>query len=289
MQLRHCNSRISATVRYNGSYLMPKIMPSVMLWTLKGTFEEKLALAAEAGIESVGLVSEHRAWSDADVAKYMKLAHSHGLGFDTIVGNYDWLNRPVTMLNPAHREAFLNDIREAIAWAEKLNKPQIIVLAGNLQPGFSRDVQHASMVEAGKRAAELATAADVTLILEPLNPKIDHQGYFLPDCKEGLAVVEAIDNPHFRLLFDIYHEYVQAGNVISTIKECVSYTTMFHVADAPGRHDPGTGEMPWDEIYRTIAETGYSGYIALEYLSEGDQLESLTKATAEMVEACGRE
>ena len=268
---------------------MPTITPSVMLWTLTGTFEEKLSLAAGAGIRSVGLVTEPRAWAGSDIDKYMKLAQSHGIAFDTIVGNYDWLNRPVTMLNPAHRDAFLNDIEEAIVWAKKLNVPQIIVLAGNVQPGLPHETQHASMVESGKRAADLAGAADVTLILEPLNPKIDHQGYFLPDCKEGLAVVKAVDSPHFCLLFDIYHEYVQAGNVIPTIKDCVAHTTMFHVADAPGRHGPGTGEMPWDEIYRTIAETGYSGYVALEYLPVGDQLKSLTKATAEMVEACGRE
>ncbi len=254
-----------------------------MLWTLTGTFEEKLTLAAEAGLQSVGLVSEHRDWSASDVDKYIKLAHSNGLGFDTIVGNYDWLNRPVTMLNPAHREAFLNDIREAITSAKRLNVPQIIVLAGNVQPGLDRENQHASMVETGKRAADLAATADLTLILEPLNPKIDHQGYFLPDCKDGLAVVKAIDSSHFRLLFDIYHEYVQAGNVIPTIKECVSYTTMFHVADAPGRHDPDTGEMPWHEIHRTIGETGYSGYVALEYLPVGDQLASLKKATTQML------
>lgn len=253
-----------------------------MLWTLTGTFEEKLALAAEAGLESVGLVSEHRSWSDAETANYLKLAQSSGLAFDTIVGNYDWLHRPVTMLNPDHREGFLRDIEEAVIQAKRLNVPQIIVLAGNLQPGLSREAQHASMVESGKRAADLAAAANLTLILEPLNPKIDHQGYFLPDCREGLAVVNAIGNPHFRLLFDVYHEYVQVGAVIPVIKECVSQTTMFHVADAPGRHDPGTGEMPWDEIYRTIRDSGYAGYIAFEYLPAGDQLTSLKKATTQM-------
>lgn len=253
-----------------------------MLWTLTGTFEEKLALAAEAGIPSVGLVAEHRSWSDTEADKYLKLARSQGLAFDTIVGNYDWLNRPVTMLNPVHREAFLNDVREAIEWAKKLNVPQIIVLAGNTLPDLAYQVQYESMAEGGKRAADLAAAANVTLILEPLNPKIDHAGYFLPNCKEGLNVVKAIDNPHFRLLFDIYHEYVQEGDVIPRIHECLPYTTMFHVADAPGRHDPGTGEMPWDEIYKTIADSQYSGYVALEYLPLGDQRTSIKKAAAQM-------
>ena len=261
---------------------MPNITSSVMLWTLQGTFEEKLALVSAAGIPSAGLVAEQLAWSNADVDKYMKLAESNRVAFDTIVGNYDWLNRPVTMLNPDHRGAFLDDIRGAVTWAKRLNVPQIIVLAGNAQPGLTREGQHASMVEAGKRAADLAGAAGLTLILEPLNPKVDHRGYFLPNCKEGLEVVKAINSPHFRLLFDIYHEYVQEGNVVPTIAECLPYTTMFHVADAPGRHDPGTGEMPWDEIYRTIRNSGYSGYVALEYLPAGDQLASLTAAMTQM-------
>ena len=94
--------------------------------------------------------------------------------------------------------------------------------------------------------------------------------------------MKSINSPHFRLLFDIYHEYVQEGNVVPTIAECLPYTTMFHVADAPGRHDPGTGEMPWDEISRTIRNSGYSGYVALEYLPAGDQLASLTAAMTQM-------
>jgi hydroxypyruvate isomerase len=253
-----------------------------MLWTLQGTFEEKLSLAAGAGIPSVGLVAEHHEWSDADAKHYTKLARSQGLAFDTIVGNYDWLRRPVTMLNPAHLEGFLNDVEEALVWAKKLTVPQVIVLAGNVQPGLSREAQHASMVQAGRRAADLAEAAEVTLILEPLNPKIDHEGYFLPDCTAGLAVVKAIDSPRFRLLFDVYHEYVQTDKTIPVIKDCVAFTTMFHVADAPGRHDPGTGEMPWNEIYRTIGELGYSGYVALEYLPAGDQLASLKQAVQQM-------
>jgi hydroxypyruvate isomerase len=73
------------------------------------------------------------------------------------------VHRPVSMVNPAHRDAFLNDVRDAIAWAKKLNVPQIIVLSGNQQPGMTRETQHASMVEGGQRAAELAGQGGVTL------------------------------------------------------------------------------------------------------------------------------
>ena len=259
-----------------------RITSSVMLWTLSGSFEEKLGKAARAGMQSVELVTEYLHWSDADTAKYKSLAQSYGLGMDALLGQPDWTRRPVTMVNPADREAFLGDVRDAITWAKKLGVAQIIIMAGNVQPGMSREAQHASMVEGGKRAADLAAAAGVKLILEPLNSKVDHKGYFLTSCKEGLEVVKEVDNPYFRLLFDIYHEYVQNGNPIPTINEAVSYVAVFHVADAPGRHDPGTGQMHWDDIYKAIGKTGYAGYITMEYRPIGDEVDSLIRAVTQM-------
>jgi hydroxypyruvate isomerase len=122
----------------------------------------------------------------------------------------------------------------------------------------------------------------VKLILEPLNSKVNHKGYFLTSAKEGLQAVKDVDSPHLRLLFDIYHEYVQNGDPIPTITEAVPYVAVFHVADAPGRHDPGTGEMKWDDIYKTIGKSDYAGYITLEYLPQGDQVDSLIKAITQM-------
>jgi len=259
-----------------------RITSSVMLWTLKGTLEEKLAKSAHAGVQSTELVSEHLAWSEAEVARYKRVAQSYGLAMDALLGQHDWTKRPVTMVNPDHRDGFLNDVKDSIAWAKKLGIQQIIVMSGNLQPGMSHEAQYASMVESGKRAADLAAEANVTLILEPLNSKVDHKGYYLTSCKEGLQAVKDVDNPHFRLLFDIYHEYVQNGNPISTINEAMPYVAVFHVADAPGRHDPGTGKMPWDEIYKTIGKAAYAGYIAMEYVPVGNEVESLIKSVTQM-------
>jgi hydroxypyruvate isomerase len=260
-----------------------RVTSSVMLWTLKGSMEQKLATAAEAGIQSVELVSEYVSWPDADVEKYKALAQSYGLTMDALLSQTDWVHRPVSMVNPAHRDAFLKDVREAAAWAKRLNVPQVIVLSGNEQPGMTRETQHASMVEGGKRAAEIAAASDVRLILENLNSRVNHKGYFLTSAKEALEVVKEVDNPHFRFLFDIYHEQVQNGNVIPAIVEAVPYVSVFHVADAPGRHDPGTGEMKWDEIYRAIGKSEYAGYIALEYEPKGnDEVSSLVAAVTQM-------
>ena len=259
-----------------------KITSSVMLWTLAGSFDTKLETAAKAGLQSVELVSEHINWTNAEADRYKKQAQSFGMGMDTILAQHDWTKRPVTMVNPAHREGFLNDVKESIEWSKRLGIPQIIVMSGNVQPDLSHETQYASIVEGAKRAAALAAAASLDIIIEPLNSKVNHKGCFLTTCVEGLKIVQEVDNPHFKLLFDIYHEQVQIGNVIRTLTEAEPHVAVYHIADNPGRNDPGTGELDYDHIYKAIAKTGYSRYITMEYLPLGDQVQSLTKAVTQM-------
>jgi hydroxypyruvate isomerase len=259
-----------------------KITSSVMLWTLKGSFEEKVEIAAKSGLESVELVAEHVNWSDAEIAQKKKFLRSLNLGMDTIIATPDWGKRPVSMVNPAHREGFLEDVRKAIVFAGKLEIPQIILMSGNEQPGMTHDQQYASLVESGKRAADLAAKANVKLIFEPLNSKVNHKGYFLTTCVEGLKLVKDVDNPHFRLLFDIYHEQVQIGNVTRTAVAAEPFVAVYHIADNPGRNDPGTGEMSYPNIYKAIQKTGYAGYICMEYLPLGEPVASLKKSLDEM-------
>jgi hydroxypyruvate isomerase len=155
-------------------------------------------------------------------------------------------------------------------------------MSGDAISERTHEQQYASLLEATKRAGDLAAKADLTMIVEPLNSKVNHKGFFLTTCVEGIKLVREVDNPHVRLLFDIYHEQVQIGNVIRTISEAAPDVAVFHVADNPGRNDPGTGELNYPNIYKAIQKTGYSGYVTMEYLPLGDQVASLTKAVDEM-------
>ncbi len=258
-----------------------------MLWTLKGTFEEKLEVAAAAGCQSVELVGEHAGWPDTEAERIKKLARSMHLGMDTIIATPDWGKRPVSMVVPEQRDAFLADVRNAITWAKKLEIGQIILMSGNEVAGKSREEQYACLLEGTQRAGDLAAKADLTLIVEPLNNKVNHKGFFLTTCVEGLKLIRQVDNPHVKLLFDLYHEQVQIGNVTRTAIEAMPNVAVYHVADNPGRNDPGTGEMNYENIYRAIKKTGYSGYVTMEYLPLGDQRASLTKAVKEMRAAFG--
>lgn len=255
-----------------------RITSSVMLWTLKGTFEEKLEASARAGIQSVELIGEYAPWTDTDIARIKKIARSFGLAMDTLLATPDWGKRPVSMVDPAQRDNFLADVRNSIVFARKVEIPQIILMSGNAIPGRTHEEQYASLLEGIKRAGELAAQAKLTMIVEPLNSLVNHTGFFLNTCTEGLKLVREADNPYVKLLFDIYHEQVQQGNVIRTLTEAAPNVAVFHVADNPGRNDPGTGEINYPNVYKAIQKTGFSGYLTMEYLPLGDQVASLTKA-----------
>jgi hydroxypyruvate isomerase len=151
-------------------------------------------------------------------------------------------------------------------------------MSGNAIAGRTHDEQYGSLLEGAKRAGDLAAEAKLTMIVEPLNSLVNHKGFFLTTCTEGLKLIREVDNPHVRLLFDLYHEQVQQGNVIRTLTEAAPEVAVFHVADNPGRNDPGTGEMNYANIYKAIQKTGFAGYLTMEYLPLGEPVASLTKA-----------
>lgn len=258
-----------------------------MLWTLRGTFEQKLEIAAKAGCQSVELVGEHLPWSIAQGEEMKKLAASLRLTMDTISAMPNWGKEPVSMVDPAQRDSMLKEVARNIEHAKRLEIPQLLLMSGNAIAGRSWDDQYASMLEGCKRAGELAAKAGVTMIIEPLNNKVDHKGFFMATCVDGLRMVKETGNPHVKLLFDIYHEQVQIGNVTRTIAEAAAHVTVFHVADNPGRHEPGTGELDYTNIYRAIKKTGFAGYLTMEYLPIGDQTTTLAAAVQQMKAAIG--
>ncbi len=273
---------VAASVAVNAAPQPGKVKASVMLWTLKGTFEQKLEVAAKAGCQSVELVGEHLDWSDTKIGEMKKLVRSLGLEMDTISAMANWPKEKVSMVDPAQRDNMLKSVALNIEYAKKLEIPQLLLMSGNEIPGRTFDEQYASMLEGCKRAGDLAAKAGVTLIIEPLNNKVNHKGFFMSNCVDALRMLKEVENPHVRLLFDIYHEQVQLGDVTRKVVEAVPYTTVYHIADNPGRHEPGTGELDYANIYRAIAKSGYDKYVTMEFLPQQEQGAALTKAVKEM-------
>ncbi len=255
---------------------------SVMLWTVfeKLPFEERLEKVAEAGYRNVELVGEYEKWTEEDFRKANNKRRELGITFDTTAG----LEHGVA--DPRARQAFLSDLRQALKIMEKIECPSIIIMSGDTVPGMSRDVQHASCVESLKRAAEIVEGKNVTLLLENIDPE-ENPNYYLTSVAEGFKIIEKVHHPQVKFLYDFFHEQIAEGNLIEKLEKNIDKVALVHIADVPGRHEPGTGEINYVNIFKKLGQLNYHGYAAMEFLPTGDPVESL-RAAREMALRAGR-
>ena len=267
------------------STLAPPYGLSVMLWTVFNglPFADRLAKVAEAGYTNVQLVAEYRKWTDADFAAANAARKRLNIRFDSTAG----LAHGVA--NPDTRDAFLAELRQALVPMETLGCPAIIVLSGNVVPGLSREAQHQAAIDTLKQAAALVEGRridgqPVRLLLECIhleeNPK-----YFLTSANEAIEIVRAVNHPQVQFLYDLYHEQMTEGNLIEKLDKHIDVIGLIHVADVPGRHQPGTGEINYANIYRKLAQLNFRQNVAMEFHPTGDPVTTLRAAKAEALSA----
>lgn len=193
-------------------------------------------------------------------------------------------HRDYSLINPDDRKGFLDELRNNIALAQKLGCPGLIIVSDKIDSrGFvinpSRELspmeKDLSIYETLKQAAGIAEAENIDLVLEPLNIKIDHPGYYLDNSKLGFELISAINSPRLKILYDIYHLQIMEGDIIKTIEANLDHIGHIHVADVPGRHEPGTGEINFKNIISTLRANNYSGYVGLECFPIGDSTKAL--------------
>ena len=160
--------------------------------------------------------------------------------------------------------------------------PAMIVLSGNVIPGLTREAQHRSCIETLKRAAALIEAKQidgqpVRLLLECIDPE-ENPRCFLTSAAEAIEIVRAVNHPQVQFLYDIFHEQIAEGNLIEKLDKHVDVIGLIHVADVPGRHEPGTGEINYTNIYRKLAELNYRRMVAMEFKPTGDPVATLRAA-----------
>jgi hydroxypyruvate isomerase len=209
-------------------------------------------------------------WKNKDVDAIIRKKNELGLEIATIMGS-GWKQ----LFTDEARKTFVAEIQASVSAAKRLGSKTVIVTTGLEDKQMSRSEQHAGYVAALKAAAPVAQLAGVTLILEPLNTKVDHPGYFLHTAKEGFEILEEVGSPAVKMLFDIYHHQIMEGNVIQDITKNISKIAHFHVADVPGRHEPGSGEINYANVFRAIAATGYQGFVGLEFKPSRNAEDSL--------------
>lgn len=243
---------------------MPKISVCVEMVYDDEPFHERITRAAKAGADAV----EFWDWHGKDLDEIENAAADADIPIvGCIAGG--------TLTDPDVADDAVETIRESIETAASLGIPSLIVTTGPDQDGLDRVTQHDSIVAVLSRVAPDAETAGVTLVLEPLNTAVDHPGYYLETSEEGYEIVDAVDSPNVRLLYDVYHQQITEGNVIQNITENIDYIGHFHIAAVPGRHEPGTGELDYEIILEAIEETEYDGYVGCEFSPVGDADEAM--------------
>lgn len=171
------------------------------------------------------------------------------------------------LVNPREHDGFMRDLNAAIEAAKKVNSQQLVTLTGNEMGGIPRSEQMDNAVKILREAAPVLEKNGITAIVEVLNTYVDHAGYFLYYIRDGAELVDRVGSPNVKILFDIYHTQIMEGNLINNLRTYIDRVGHFHVADVPGRHEPGTGEINYRNVFKAIYDLGdrFQGSVALEY------------------------
>ena len=168
--------------------------------------------------------------------------------------------------------------RTNIPLAAKAGVPNVITFSGN-RAGLSYDEGTKNTILGLNRVKKIAEDNGVTICLELLNSKRDHHDYMCDHTAWGVHVVQAVNSPNVKLLYDIYHMQIMEGDLIDTIRQNIQCIGHFHTGGVPGRHElDGTQEIQWDGVMRAIADSGFRGYVAHEFIPTADPFTSLKNA-----------
>ena len=228
-------------------------------------FYERFALAKSAGVDAI----EFWKWRNKDLNKIQSKLKSNNLS--VAVFNLDSQDEKLSadlsrgVLNAGRVDDFINALKETIPVYKALNAEALIVLIGEILD-IPYDEQINNIIRCLKAAVPLLKKENVNLVVEPLND-IDRKNYFLPRAKEVLEILQRVNCKNIKILLDLYHEQLMAGNLINTINENVDLIGHIHVADAPGRHEPGTGEINYSNVFKSLKNNNYKKYIGFEFRS----------------------
>jgi hydroxypyruvate isomerase len=253
---------------------------SVMLWTLEkqAPFDRCLEIVAEAGYQGVELTGQFQKWSSDETRRVMAKMRALRLTFDMLSGV------KAGFADPEGATEFMAQVTAQMKAAKELESPQINLKSGNRIDNVSRSVQHTASIENLKRAADLAAANQVQIVVEPIDP-LENPNMYLTSVSEAFEIIRAVNSPQVRVLYDFYHEQRAYGNLIEKLEQNIDLVGLVHIADVPGRHEPGTGEIDYANIYRKLAQLKYNKFITMEFYPTQDPVATLRKARLDAQQA----
>jgi hydroxypyruvate isomerase len=244
-----------------------RIKQSVSRWCYKDIPLDKLCeYSAKIGCKAIDLLGPE----DYEVPKRYGLVCAMAYG-----GGGDIPNALNRVENHAKIE---ENFRKNIPLAAKAGAPNVITFSGN-RAGMSDDEGAKNTIIGLNRIKKIGEDNGVVICLELLNSKVNHKDYMCDHTAWGVKVVQEVNSPNVKLLYDIYHMQIMEGDLVKTIQDNIQWLAHFHTGGVPGRHElDGTQEVQWDGVMRGIAATNFKGYVAHEFVPTRDPLTSLREA-----------
>ena len=229
-------------------------------------FPRRIGLAQAAGFELV----EFWLWSNKDLDAVERMLAETGLRLAGMVAE------PFAELTrESDHDRFLAGLEKSRDVARRLGAPVLICQSGPLLAGVARARQHAALTLAMARSADVLAGSGVRLALEPLNDRVDHPGYYLTSTAEALDIVAAVNRPEIGLTYDLYHSMVMGEDPETVLAGRLDRVFHVHLADHPGRHQPGSGDLPIQQKLAWLEAQGYAGAVGLEFRPTGSTADAL--------------
>ena len=251
---------------------MPRFAANLTMLFTERPFMDRFAAAKAAGFDAVEYLFPY-AYAKEDLAAAL---HTHGLTqvlHNLPAGHWDAGERGIAC-HPDRVAEFRDGVGQAIAYASALNCPQVNCLAGKLPAGVSHAQARATLVDNLGHAARRLKDAGIRLLIEPINP-FDIPGFFLNRTDEALALIRDVGSDNLFVQYDIYHAQRVEGELAHTLQQHLAQIGHIQLADNPGRHEPGTGEINYAWLFRHIDAIGYCGHIGCEYKPQTTTTEGL--------------
>ena len=231
-------------------------------------FANRIRLAKAAGLDAV----EFWLWSNKDLDAIETALKETGMSLSGFVAE-----PMIALTDPGNHAAFLAGLATSVRTAQRLGANVLIAQAGDDLPGRTREEQHKALVDCLRAAADVLEGSGVRLGVEPLNTLIDHKGYYLSSTREALNIVDEVGRPEIGIVYDLYHSHVMGEQIEDVLQQRVSRVIHAHIADHPGRNDPGLGEIDLGARIAWLFENGYTGSVGLEYRPEDGTEASLAR------------
>lgn len=181
--------------------------------------------------------------------------------------------------DPENEGAIVDQITEACKIAKRLNCKMGTIVGGDDQPGMTQNQMHNQIIKVLKMVTPIVEAYDFMLILEPMNIRVDHQGHCLYGSEPGIKICNEVNSSNVKLNWDLYHMQISEGDLCGHLQEGIDQIGYIQLADHPGRHEPGTGEIQYAKVLKLAKALGYTGYFGLECMPS----ESEEKAIARII------